>query len=74
MARWRSSRGRWGRRCRFKYRYTSRSLQSLIGIGSWLISRRLRHDWIGALVGTVPFLVTLYFFFQNVNRLLPPNL
>ena len=24
--------------------------------------------------GIVPFLVTLYFFFQNVNRLLPPNL
>ena len=24
--------------------------------------------------GIVPFVVVLYFFFQNVNRLLPPNL
>ena len=28
----------------------------------------------GAIVGVAPFLVALYFFFQNVNRLLPPNL
>ena len=39
-----------------------------------LISRRLRRDWVGLMVGIVPFVVTLYFFFQNVNRLLPPNL
>ncbi len=45
-----------------------------IAILSTLISRRLRRDWVGLLVGIVPFMVTLYFFFQNVNRLLPPNL
>jgi hypothetical protein len=25
-------------------------------------------------VGLVPFAIALYFWFQNVNRLLPPNL
>jgi len=49
-------------------------LLALIGIGSYLISRRFRRDWLGAVVGLVPFVVTVYFFFQNVNRLLPPNL
>jgi sortase A len=39
-----------------------------------LISRRTKRDWVGLLVGIVPFVIVLYFFFQNVNRLLPPNL
>jgi sortase A len=47
---------------------------ALIGLGSWLLSRRTKHDWIGLAVGVLPFVVALYFFFQNVNRLLPPNL
>jgi sortase A len=47
---------------------------ALIGLGSYLISRRAKRDWVGALVGIVPFTIALYFFFQNVNRLLPPNL
>ena len=47
---------------------------TMIAVLSYLLSRRLRRDWVGALVGFVPFIVTLYFFFQNVNRLLPPNL
>jgi sortase A len=41
---------------------------------SYLISRRAKRDWVGLTVGIVPFAVTLYFFFQNVNRLLPPSL
>lgn len=45
-----------------------------IGIVSYLISRRAKRDWVGLTVGIVPFVVTLYFFFQNVNRLLPPSL
>ncbi len=49
-------------------------LLALIGLGAYLLSRRVRHDSIGLLVGIVPFVVALYFFFQNVNRLLPPNL
>ena len=49
-------------------------LLALIGLGAWLLSRRVRHDSVGLLVGILPFAVALYFFFQNVNRLLPPNL
>jgi sortase A len=47
---------------------------ALIGLGSYLLSRRVKRDWVGALVGIVPYVIALYFFFQNVNRLLPPNL
>ncbi len=49
-------------------------LLALIGIAAYLLSRRFRRDWLGAIAGIVPFVVVLYFFFQNVNRLLPPNL
>lgn len=49
-------------------------LLAAIGIGSYLLSRRTKRDWVGLLVAVGPFLVTLYFFFQNVNRLLPPGL
>jgi sortase A len=45
-----------------------------IAVGSWLLSRRVGHNWVGALAGIVPFVVCLYFFFQNVNRLLPAAL
>ncbi len=45
-----------------------------IAVLSYLVSRRLRRDWVGLMVGVIPFVVTLYFFFQNVNRLLPPNI
>jgi sortase A len=47
---------------------------SIIALGAYLLSRRFRRDWVGAVAGFVPFFVALYFFFQNVNRLLPPNL
>jgi len=46
----------------------------LISIGAHRISRRYRHDSIGILAGFAPFMFALYFFFQNVNRLLPPGL
>ena len=49
-------------------------LLAAVGIVSYLISKTFKRDWVGALVGIVPFIVVLYFFFQNVNRLLPPNL
>jgi sortase A len=50
------------------------SALALIGALSYLVSRRARRDWVGLVVGIVPFAVALYFFFQNVNRLMPPNL
>jgi len=45
-----------------------------VALAAYLISRRFRRDWVGLAIGLLPFVVTLYFFFQNVNRLLPPNL
>ena len=49
-------------------------LLAAIGVLSYLVSRKAKRDWVGLTVGIVPFLIVLYFFFQNVNRLLPPNL
>jgi sortase A len=49
-------------------------LLAAVGTLSYVISRRAKRDWVGLSVGIVPFVIVLYFFFQNVNRLLPPNL
>lgn len=46
----------------------------LIGLAAWLISRRLHRNMIGFLIGIFPFLIALYFFYENANRLLPPGL
>jgi sortase A len=45
-----------------------------VAVGAYRVSRRARRYWVGALAGFVPFVVVLYFFFENVSRLLPPNL
>jgi len=49
---------------------------ALIGVSlaAWGISRATGRNWVGALVGIVPFVVVVYFFYENVARLLPPNL
>lgn len=39
-----------------------------------LLGKRWRRWWLGGLAVAAPFVVVLYFFFQNVNRLLPPGL
>jgi sortase A len=46
----------------------------LIVLGGWQVAKKFRNRIIGAVVGFIPFFVVLYFVFQNVNRLLPPNL
>jgi sortase A len=38
------------------------------------ISRFARRNVVGVLVGIVPFVVCLYFFFEDLSRLLPANL
>ena len=43
-------------------------------VGCYLLARSLRRRWVGWVVGALPFTFLLYFFFQNVNRLLPPGL
>jgi sortase A len=50
------------------------ALEILVVWGAWRVAKRFRNRLIGAAVGFVPFFVVLYFVFQNVNRLLPPNL
>ncbi len=42
-----------------------------VGIGAYVVSRSLRRNWAGALVGALPFLGALWFFYENVIRLLP---
>lgn len=43
-------------------------------VGCYLLARRYRRLWLGIVVGVIPFVVLLYFWFENVNRLLPPSL
>jgi sortase A len=45
-----------------------------VAFGIYWLSRLTRRYWVGALAGCIPFVVVLYFFYENVNRLLPPNL
>ena len=45
-----------------------------IVVAAYQIAKRFRNSWIGLAVGIVPFVVGLYFFYENVNRLLPAAL
>ncbi len=45
-----------------------------IAYGIYWLSRKVRRYWVGVLSGFVPFILALYFFYENINRLLPPNL
>ena len=45
-----------------------------VSIVAWRVSRRSGRNLVGAAVGIGPFVVVLFFFYQNVNRLLPPGL
>jgi sortase A len=45
-----------------------------LAVGAHVLRRRVGSRFVGIAVGIVPFLVALYFFYQNVNRLLPPSL
>jgi sortase A len=45
-----------------------------VWLAAWGIGRRTNHKWLSYVVGFVPFVVLLYFFFENVARLLPPNI
>ncbi len=45
-----------------------------VGYGSYRLARRRRNMWYAVLVGFVPMVIVLYFFYENVNRLLPAAL
>jgi sortase A len=49
------------------------TLLTVISVGAWRLGKRI-PQWAAALIGLVPFTIALYFFFDNANRLLPPNL
>jgi sortase A len=42
--------------------------------GAFRIGKKANRLWVSVAVGVVPFLVVLYFFFENVNRLLPSSI
>ncbi len=46
----------------------------LVTLAAYALARWARRLWVGVLVGIAPFLVALYFFYENVNRMLPPGL
>jgi sortase A len=50
------------------------ALATAVVVGAYQLAKRFRNSWIGLAAGAVPFLVALYFFYQNVNRLLPAAL
>jgi sortase A len=49
------------------------SLLALVTLAAWRLSRATRRNWAGGAAGLVPFVVALYFFYENVARLLPPS-
>lgn len=49
-------------------------LLTAIALAATRLGRARRNQRLGAVAGLFPFLIVLYFFFQNVNRLLPPGL
>lgn len=46
-------------------------LFALVWYGAYRIAKWRRNAFIGIAVGIVPFVIVLYFFYENVNRLLP---
>jgi sortase A len=46
---------------------------ALVLFGTWYVSRRWRR-WPAYLIGTPVFLFLLFFFFENVSRLMPANI
>ena len=49
------------------------SPETYIDLGTWYLARRWRR-WPAYLLGTPVFLFLLFFFFENVSRLLPANI
>jgi sortase A len=45
-----------------------------IAVAAYELAKRFRNLAIGAMIGIAPFAVGLYFFYENVNRLLPAAL
>ena len=50
------------------------AVAAAVVVGAYFLAKRFRNSWIGLAAGVVPFVIALYFFYQNVNRLLPAAL
>lgn len=50
------------------------ALLTVISLLGWMLGRKVGRTWVAYAAAFAPFLVGLYFFYQNVNRLLPPGL
>ncbi len=42
-----------------------------VAAGAYQLAKWRRNSIIGIAVGAVPFVIALYFFYENVDRLLP---
>lgn len=49
-------------------------LLGLAFYGAYRLAKGTRRIWLGTVVGIAPIVVLLYFWFENVSRLLPPGL
>jgi sortase A len=47
---------------------------ALIVLGAYWVGRAANRLWVCWVVGVVPFAIGLYFFYENVSRMLPPSL
>ena len=47
------------------------ALLAAVWYGCSRLAKRYRRLWLGIAIGLMPFVVVLYFFYENVNRLLP---
>lgn len=45
-----------------------------VALGAYHLGRWRRRLWVSFAVGAIPFIVGLYFWYENLNRLLPPDL
>ncbi len=45
-----------------------------VAVGAYYVGKASNRLYVSFIVGCIPFLIVLYFFFENVNRLLPPGL
>ena len=50
------------------------AILTAIVVASYLTGRRFRRVWVCFAVGVLPFVVTLYFTFENLNLLLPASI
>ncbi len=46
----------------------------LVALAAWRLARLLRRRWLAPIAAVLPFVIVLYFFYENVARLLPPNI